>query len=687
MFTACRKDGVVLAQKKKVEVSGPGFIGRMVRGVVRIVFGFAWRLAAAVTLVVAAAAAFFYAQLPSYEQLFDGRGVGSVTLTDRNGDIFAWRGEQYGGDLSVDQVSPHLVNAVIAAEDKRYHSHIGLDPRGIARAMYVNLQRGAFVQGGSTLTQQVAKNVFLNSERSLERKIKEVPMALALEAKYSKDQILSVYLNRVYLGAGTYGFEAASQRYFGKSARSVNPAEAAMLAGLLRAPSRYAPTNSIDLAQGRANVIAQLMFEQGYLTEIEMLEAKANPAQLSKAAAARAGGAYADWIMERGGKDRFLDLLKAADVEIETTFDPKIQQAAEAALADIFERKVREGSEAQAAIVVMSYDGAVRAIVGGREKGPARFNRATQALRQTGSAFKPIVYAAGLEAGMSPLQVLVDERINIDGWSPSNYNNRFTGPVTLRRALAKSINTVAVKVSERAGRDNVRELAGRMGLMSDIAPGPAIALGTSEARLIEMTGAYATIANRGRLAEPHGVGVIRLRGDNVPIDRRSDGSGPQVLSVETAGLLTNMMQAVVTSGTGGRAKLEGWQVAGKTGTTQRARDAWFIGYTADYVAGVWMGYDDNRPLTGVTGGGLPAEIWREVMQRIHKDRKPRALNSIDPKPPAVVVAQNPPDDGQTRTDTSGDNLIQRIFREVVTDLGGDDPGRTPDWNPQAGNDR
>ena len=679
-----------MSQKKtkaKTRANDLGLIGRTVRGAFRLVFGFVWRLTAVVALVVFGAAAFFYTQLPAYDQLFDGRGVGSVTLKDTNGNIFAWRGEQYGGDLSVDQVSPHLVNAVIAAEDKRYYGHIGLDPRGIARAMYVNFQRGAFVQGGSTLTQQVAKNVFLNAERSLERKIKEVPMALALEAKYSKAQILSVYLNRVYLGAGTYGFEAAAQRYFGKSARVVTPAEAAMLAGLLRAPSRYAPTSNIELAQGRANVIAQLMFEQGYLTEIEMLEVKANPAQLSKAAAARAGGAFADWVMERGGEDRFLDLLKAADVEIDTTFDPKIQRAAEAALADVFDKKVREGSEAQAAIVVMSYDGAVRAIVGGREKGPARFNRATQALRQTGSAFKPIVYAAGLEAGMSPLQILEDERININGWSPSNYNNRFTGPVSLRTALAKSINTVAVKVSEHAGRSNVRELATRMGLTSEMAPGPAIALGTSEARLIEMTGVFATIANQGRLATPHGVGNIYLRGDEVPIDRGNDGTGEQVITTETAGLLTHMMQSVVTAGTGGRAKLAGWEVAGKTGTTQKARDAWFIGYTSDYVAGVWMGYDDNRPLTGVTGGGLPAEIWREVMQRLHEGRTPRPLNAITPQVPTVVAVQTTKPAPTTQNQPKGDTLIERIFRDVVRDLGGEEPSRTPDWNPQAGNDR
>ncbi|MEM7211011.1 MAG: transglycosylase domain-containing protein [Pseudomonadota bacterium] len=672
-------------KSRKSNPKAPGLIGRFVRGVFRLVFGFLWRITAVVAFVVLGAAGFFYAQLPPYEQLFDGRGVGSVTLTDVNGNIFAWRGEQYGGDLSVHQVSPHLVNAVIAAEDKRYHSHIGLDPRGIARAMYVNIQRGALVQGGSTLTQQVAKNVFLNAERSLERKIKEVPMALALEAKYTKDEILSIYLNRVYLGAGTYGFEAAAQRYFGKSARAVTPAEAAMLAGLLRAPSRYAPTNDIALAQGRANVIARLMFEQGYISEIQMLEIRANPAVLSKAAAARAGGAFADWVMERGGEDRFLELLKAADVEIETTFDPGIQRAAETALSEIFKNKVREGSKAQAAIVVMSYDGSVRAIVGGREKGPARFNRATQALRQPGSAFKPIVYAAGLEAGLNPLQIMQDERINIGGWSPSNYNNRFTGSVSLKTALAKSINTVAVKVSERAGRENVRELAQRMGLTDKIAPGPAVALGTSEARLVEMTGVYATIANQGRLARPHGVAAIRLRGDPVPIDRGSGVPGPQVISVETAGLLTNMMQEVVTSGTGGRARLEGWQVAGKTGTTQKARDAWFIGYTADYVTGVWMGYDDNSPLTGVTGGGLPAEIWGEVMRRVQQGRTPRPLNSIEPQVPTVVARI--PDSTPTTPEPRGDTLIERIFQDVVRDLSSDKPSESPGWEPQAGNDR
>ena len=483
-------------QKKpaKTRSAGPGLIGRMVRGLVRVLWGMAWRLSMIVLLIVSGATAVYYSQLPSSEDLFDGRGTGSVILKDTGGDIFAWRGEQYGGDLRVSEVSGHLVNAVIAAEDKRYFSHPGLDPRGIARALYVNVKAGRLVQGGSTLTQQVAKNVFLTATRTIERKLKEVPMALALELKYSKEEILSVYLNRVYLGAGTHGFEAASQRYFGKSARVLSPAEAAMLAGLLRAPSRYAPTNDLSLAQGRASVIVRLMEEQGYLTQQETISALASPAVLSEAAAARAGGAFADWIMEDGGQDRFLELLRATDIEMETTFDPRVQAIAEAALGDVFERKLKEGSNAQAAIVVMSHDGAVRAMVGGRERGRAQFNRATQALRQTGSAFKPIVYAAGLEAGFGPLDIIDDAPIRIGTWSPQNYGGGYRGPVTVAEALAQSINTAAVRISEQAGRDNVRRLARRMGLTTPLAPGPAIALGTSEAKLIEMTGVFVVMA-------------------------------------------------------------------------------------------------------------------------------------------------------------------------------------------------
>ncbi len=652
----------------------------MVRGFVRLVFGLAWRGALILFLVLAGATAYFMSVLPDSEQLFDGRGVGSVVLRDVDGRIFAWRGEQYGGDLGVDEVSPHLVHAIVAAEDRRFFDHFGVDPRGILRALYVNAMAGRVVQGGSTITQQVAKLEFLDAGRDIERKLKEVPIALALELKYSKDEILAVYLNRVYLGAGTYGFEAAAQRYFGKSARVLTPAEAAMLAGLLRAPSRYAPTSDLALAQGRAAVIIRLMEEQGYLTEAQTLEALANPAVLSDAAAARAGGAFADWVMEEGAEDQFLDLLEAADIEIDTTFDPAVQHIAETALAEIFALKVKEGSEAQAAIVVMTPGGAVRAIVGGREKGAAQFNRATQALRQPGSAFKPVVYAAGLEAGLNPLQVMEDAPIRIGNWSPSNYTNDFRGPMTLRQALAQSINTVAVRVSQRAGIDRVAELAAGLGLPEPDPVTPAIALGTSEARLIELVGAYATIANGGRLAAAYGVTEIRLRGDDLPIDRGRAGTGEQVISPRTAGMLTWMMEAVITEGTGRRARFDGWEAAGKTGTTQAARDAWFIGFTADYVVGVWMGYDDNRPLTGVTGGGLPAEIWREVMVRLHQGRTPRPLRVVVPEPPRIAEAST------SVSDASGSTVVERVFQDVLRGLGAGTSAET-DWKPAAGNDR
>lgn len=678
-----RKTKSPAKKRKPALTTEPGPIGRLVRWIVRLVWGFFWRLNLVLVLITGGASAVYYAQLPSYEELFDGRGTGSVTLHDRGGEIFAWRGEQYGGELKAEDVSPHLVNAVIAAEDKRFYGHFGLDPRGIARAMYQNYRAGRLVQGGSTITQQLAKNVFLDASRTLERKIKEVPMALALEFKYTKDEILSVYLNRVYLGAGTYGFEAASQRYFGKSARVLSPAEAAMLAGLLKAPSRFAPTNNLSVAQGRASVIIRLMEEQGYLTARQTLDALTNPAVLSEAAAARAGGAFADWIMEDGVKDRFLDLLKATDIEMETTFDPSIQQLAEEALTQVFDNKVREGSEAQAAVVIMDYDGAVRAMIGGRERGAARFNRATQALRQTGSAFKPIVYAAGLEAGMEPLDIMEDAPLRIDNWSPQNYGGEFAGPVTLREALARSINTVAVRVSERAGRDKVRALAYDMGLSTEIAPGPAIALGTSEAKLIEMTAVFATIANGGMRVTPYGVREIRLRGDATPIDSRSNGPGEQVISERTAGLLTDMLMAVVTDGTGRRARLDGWEVAGKTGTTQKARDAWFIGFTSEFVGAVWMGYDDNRPLTGVTGGGLPAEIWAEVMKRVHTDLSPRPLKAITPRRERVVLGPDPNNRGRT----SDESVIESIFRDVLEGLGAGGGSSGEGSFPEGGRDR
>jgi len=672
---------------RKKRKQRPGLAVRAIQGLwrflLRLVWAVTWRVGLLGAAVLALATGYYYAQLPAPEHLFDGRGTGSVTMLDRDGNVFAWRGEQYGGELGVTDVSPHLVHAVISAEDRRFYHHFGIDPIGIARAMAINLQAGRLVQGGSTLTQQVAKNVFLTAERSLERKIKEVPMALALELKYTKDEILSVYLNRVYLGAGTYGFEAASQRYFGKSARELNPAEAAMLAGLLRAPSRYAPTNDLELSRGRASVIIRLMEEEGYLTSTQVIQALAQPAELSQAAAARAGGYFADWVMETAPD--YLAKDTTEDVTIATTFDPRMQKAAEDAVAAVFDSKVKKGSLAQPAVVVMTPDGAVRAMVGGHGSGVGQFNRATQAKRQTGSAFKPIVYAAALEAGMNPLDIVLDEPLRIGKWTPENYDNRYRGAVTLTEALANSINTVAVRVSERAGQDRVRDLARRMGITTPLAPGPAIALGTSEATLIDMTGVFATIASGGRAAEPRGIREIRLRGDNTALLTSPSEAGEQVITERSAGLLTYMMREVIESGTGRRARLPDREAAGKTGTTQEARDAWFLGFTADYVVGVWLGNDDNTPLTGVAGGGLPAEIWRETMIRLAAGVQPRPLRIVRPGPDSVLLS------GDYSTPRGGTSVVEQVFLDVIRGLtgggGGGNRRGNPDFKPNTAGDR
>lgn len=664
------KDATPSKPKGRKKSAGQTWLDRAVRAVFWWVMRMGMRVALFVGLVVVCSTAFYYVTLPPVGDLFDGREKGSVTLLDRQGDVFAWRGDQYGGDLRAGDASPHLVKAITAAEDRRFYSHFGIDPRGLARAMVANARAGRFVQGGSTLTQQVAKNVFLTSERTIERKLKEIPVALALEWKYSKDEILSIYLNRVYLGAGTTGFEAAAQRYFGKSARVVNLSEAAMLAGLLKAPSKFAPTTNIGRSQGRASVIINAMLETGAITKADAARALANPAELSREAAARTGAHFADWVMEEG--PAYLTAATGEDVVIRTTFDARLQAAAESSLAHIFDTKVKSGSPAEAAIVVMDLDGSVRAIVGGRNPKAQTFNRATQALRQTGSAFKPIVYAAAMERGYGPYDTIVDEPLTmtIHGktWSPRNYNGRYQGAMTLTDALVNSINTVAVRLSERTGRKRVRALATDLGLTTPIAEGPALALGVSEATLLEMTAVYAAIANGGRRAPPVGISEIRLRGDDDPLmSADAPGAGVQVISPDSAAKVTAMMRAVIREGTGRRANLGDRPAAGKTGTTQGARDAWFIGYTADYVIGVWMGKDDNAPLTGVTGGGLPADIWRETAMRVHDGLPIRPLNADFGGGGSGVASSGgaPSDD---------DSIVRSIFKDVVTLLGGSGGG-------------
>jgi penicillin-binding protein 1A len=647
---------------------GPiGWIVTLFRWIVRLIWGFTWRIGFVTAVILGLAVTYFALQLPEANALLDGRARGSVTLLD-------------------------LTNAIVATEDKRFYWHLGVSPRGIASAVRINLREGRGPlsgHGGSTITQQTAKLLCLGvpydsatwkSEKEYEadcrrttmwRKAKEALFAMAMEAKYSKDDILNIYMNRAFLGAGARGFEAASKRYFGKSGADINAAEAAMLAGLLKAPTRYAPTNNLARSQDRASVIIGLMADQGYLSQKDADIARIAPAQLSEAAEAKAGGYFADWVMDSGPE--FFTRDTTEDVIIKTTLDRRLQASAEEAMKYIFANKVREGSKAQAAIVVMSADGAVRAMVGGRNtKVSGGFNRATQAMRQTGSAFKPFVYATALELGHSPNERIIDEplTINIPGsgpWTPKNYTKDFKGAVTLTDALKDSLNIPAVKLSELVGRENVRKVASEFGIESDLAAGPALALGASESTLIEMTGAYAGILNGGSSVTPYGLVELSLLGDSEPLMGTGGGIGERVIRDEAAGKLIYMMERVVSQGTGQRAKLPDREAAGKTGTTQAARDAWFIGFTADYVAGVWMGYDDNTPLTGVTGGGLPAEIWHEVMVRVHQGLPARPLPMIAPAP----IAQQPQQ--QRNGDFApipADGVAETVLQRVLRSLGG-----------------
>ncbi len=669
------KSGKASAKPSRRKKPKKGFFARTFGWMFRTLFKVTWwvgiRTAVIGTLGMAAWVGYYYVTLPPMEEQLDGRAGGSVVLLDRDREIFAWRGEQFDGSLRAGTISPHLKNAVVATEDKRFYSHFGISPRGIAGAIRINLREGRGPlsgNGGSTLTQQVAKLLCLGEDlpeaecrqQTIIRKIREVPYSLAMELKYEKDDILSIYLNRAYLGAGAQGFEAASQRYFGKSAREVNIAESAMLAGLLTAPSRFAPTRNLKRAQDRSTIVIGLMQAQGYLTRVEADIALATPATLSQAAQERAGGYFADWIMAEA--PAFLTRDTGEDVEILTTFDRNIQKAAEEALTYVFDNRLREGSGAQAAIVVMSADGAVRAMVGGRKiDGAGLFNRATQASRQPGSSFKPFVYGAALESGMHPFDMVLDAplTINIPGsgpWSPQNYTKQFYGEVRMVDAMANSLNTVAVRLTEQVGREKVRAIARDFGVMSPLAEGPALALGASNVTLLEMTGAYAGILNGGRQSLPYGWIDLRIRGDEQVLMSLDRVEGFRVLDERAAGYLVYMMSQVVEIGSGARAALPDRPVAGKTGTTQGARDAWFIGFTGDYVAGVWMGYDDNTKLTGVTGGGLPAEIWRETMQRVHEGLPVRPLPMIDPttEPPRMV--------------NEIDNLVNDVSNTLLGDL-------------------
>jgi penicillin-binding protein 1A len=560
-------------------------------------------------IVGAGAIGYFALTLPDTKQLTVAERRPSITIFADDGSLVATFGDLFGQPMTLREMSPWLPKAVVATEDRRFYGHFGIDPVGLLRAGIADLRSGHLVQGGSTITQQLAKTVFLSPERSLSRKVREALLALWLERHFTKNQILEIYLNRVYLGAGTYGVDAAAHRYFKKSAAQLNLYESAVIAGLLKAPTRFNPARDKEATAGRTAQVLALMVETGAVSQQQADAAAKSGAELNKVAVSHPGIRYfADWIA-----DQVRDFAGASDhdLRVHTTLDTRMQAAAEAAIADALNRNGLRDAVSQGALVAMTPDGAVRAMVGGRDYNESQFNRATQAQRQPGSSFKPFVYLAGIEAGLRPDDRLIDGPIQIGNWRPHNYTNKYLGEVSLAYALAESINTVAVQVAQRAGIAQVVAVANRLGIGSNLAQDASIALGTNEVNLLELVSAYAPFANGGNGVLAYGITEITDTAGHL-LYRRS-GSGPgQVIPPDEVGLMDGMLAGVVARGTGKAAALPR-PVAGKTGTTQDYKDAWFIGFTADLVAGVWLGNDDNTPMNKVTGGSLPAPVWKSFM--------------------------------------------------------------------------
>lgn len=559
------------------------------------------------TLAVAAVVGYFAVKLPQEAWEIPARPP-NVKIVSVEGTLLANRGLTGGKEVSLDEISPYIPEAVVAIEDRRFYDHWGVDPIGIVRAFVNNWQAGGTVQGGSTLTQQLAKNIFLNPEQTIQRKIQEAILAIWLEHKFTKDQILDMYLNRVYFGSGATGVEAAARRYFNKSAKEVTLSEAALLAGLLKAPSRLSPARDPEAAKARAEVVLAAMREEGKISQEEFADAASQKPTKAKSYWDGAHQYAADLVM-RDIKDLVGEVQQ--DVVVETTIEMPLERLAEQTL-----RKTIDGSKqnvSQGALVSMDGTGAIRALVGGRDYAESQFNRAVDAKRQPGSTFKPFVYLAAIENGWRPESIIVDGPVQIGKWKPSNYENTYRGPVMVADALRFSLNTVAAKLIDSVGTQAVIDTAHRLGIKSDIVDNPSIALGTSEVSLLELTSAFAPFANGGYEATPHLVNKITTEDGKVLWERGAEVP-PKVLSEESLGMMNAMLKRVVSSGTGRKAELDGFEAAGKTGTTQDFKDAWFMGYTAELVTGVWLGNDNGAKMKRVTGGSLPAQAWHDYMQ-------------------------------------------------------------------------
>ena len=575
--------------------------------------------------------------LPPIQSLAIPKRPPSIEIDGLDGKPLAVRGEMGGAAVSLKDLPPYLPRAFIAIEDRRFYHHYGVDPLGLTRAVIADVLHRGVEQGGSTITQQLAKNLFLTQQRTLWRKLQELVLALWIERKFSKNEILELYLNRVYFGSGAYGVEAAAQRYFGKPAREVKLAEAAMLAGLVKSPTRLAPSRNPDGAERRAQIVLAAMADADFITETMAKSAMAQPAHAVKPVGAGTVGYVADWIM-----DVLDDLVGHVDddLKVETTIDPALQAAGEKALVDELTQKGQKFDVEQGALVAMTPDGAVRAMVGGRNYAESQYNRAVAAKRQPGSAFKPFVYLTALEHGLTPDSVREDKPIALKGWKPENYGRQYLGPVTLTQALSQSLNTVSVRLTLEFGPAAVAKTAYRLGIASKLDPNPSLALGTSEVSLIELTAAYAPFANGGIAIAPHVVERVRTAAGKTLYTRVAPNFG-RIIEARYVGMMNTMMHETLQSGTAHSAQLAGWPAAGKTGTSQDFRDAWFIGYTSHLVTGVWLGNDDSSPTRKATGGGLPVEIWSHFMKPAHQGVPVAGLPELEPGGFSIATILSP----------------------------------------------
>ena len=621
----------------------------------------AWGLSICIWLGIAGVGilAYFAYDLPEVGKMAEMDRRPSVRVLAVDGSALASYGDLFGDPVRVAELPPHMAHAVLAVEDRRFYEHPGIDPLGLVRAVFANLRAGRLVQGGSSITQQLAKNLFLSPDRTIKRKVQEAMLAFWLEHRFSKDEILSLYLNRVYFGAGTYGVDAAARRFFGKSAREVNLYEAAMLAGLLKAPSRYNPANSDERAHRRTTVVLRSMAEAGFISRTAAKLA-AKERERGRAYAGVGGRHFADWVLGRvGGYLGEID----GDLVVKTSIDPRLQRIAQEEAARMLDGPAQERGASEAAVVLMSPDGAIRAMVGGGSYDDSQFNRATQALRQPGSAFKAFVYLAALEIGMRPDDRVLDAPITVKTptgpWSPKNYTGKYHGEVTLREAFARSYNTAAVRLSQQAGLERTTAVAERLGITSTLTPIPAIALGAAELSLLELTGAYAVFANSGYAVWPFAIEEITTPDGRILYRREARGLS-RVVEPRVQNEMLDLMTANVAWGTGKGAQVEGGErpAAGKTGTSQDFRDAWFIGFTAEMVAGVWLGNDANTPMQKVTGGSLPAQLWSRIVTRALKGEPMRPL------PRETVVAQNAPAPSRVADRSEGGGFIDRILNTL-----------------------